>query len=281
MRVLLTGEVLRWLLGRSPVPLHDRPPFRADPDAARDALESLSPMVLAAGDPRGLLPSAEWARGFRSIDGLRSALPANPSAPALAGAELQPGADWLLYDAEGWAFTPPAEREDPPTAFRSFCRLVGSVGGARSICAPALTLVEGLPAPSGRSGSPWERYLAAGWPAVVGAVADGYVIQAQRLQRLRRLDEFAAFVAAAAQQARSAAASGRTLLVLAGLSTAGSGEPPRLDDLLDATARTAGVVDGYWLNVPRRGPACPSCPEAPPVELAFTLLRELARLVRR
>jgi hypothetical protein len=47
------------------------------------------------------------------------------------------------------------------------------------------------------------------------------------------------------------------------------------DDIPRAIAATRGVVDGYWLNIPRRGIYCPRCDDFRP-DLVIEVLRRLA-----
>jgi len=59
--------------------------------------------------------------------------------------------------------------------------------------------------------------------------------------------------------------------VRAGLSTNPSGHVSTGQTLFTDTLNTQGSVDGYWLNVPQRGTACPSCvPDgAPQVAVSY------------
>ncbi|MVU77410.1 hypothetical protein GPX89_09135 [Nocardia sp. ET3-3] len=63
-------------------------------------------------------------------------------------------------------------------------------------------------------------------------------------------------------------------MVLAGLSTNPSGQTVTADQVHAALDATRSFVDGYWLNIPQAGTACPRCGTAQP-QVAVTLLRQL------
>ena len=64
------------------------------------------------------------------------------------------------------------------------------------------------------------------------------------------------------------------VLVLAGLNTNPNGQRVTADDILRAIAATRGVVDGYWLNIPRPGIHCPRCNDFRP-DIAIEVRRRL------
>jgi hypothetical protein len=62
--------------------------------------------------------------------------------------------------------------------------------------------------------------------------------------------------------------------VLAGLSTNPPGAAVTSQQLTAAIRATSGVVSGYWLNIPGRGPRCPTC-NTPRPDLARQILGAL------
>jgi hypothetical protein len=61
--------------------------------------------------------------------------------------------------------------------------------------------------------------------------------------------------------------------VLAGLSTNPPGAAVDSQQLTAAIRATSRVVNGYWLNVPGRGPLCPTC-NAPRPDIGSQVLRD-------
>lgn len=157
------------------------------------------------------------------------------------------GIRWVMYDNEQWSLTPAAEQADPVRYERLFARLAHQ-HGYRVILAPAQDLVPGFDKNSFRAGQAvWKSYLAMGLASASARVADVYEIQAQPYEMgvYRSQHAYASFVAAAAAQARAA---NPAVAIYAGLST------QRVSDaaqLLQDYLATRGVVDGYWLNIPR------------------------------
>jgi hypothetical protein len=157
------------------------------------------------------------------------------------------GIRWVMYDNEQWSLTPAAEQADPVRYERLFAGLAHQQG-YRVILAPAQDLVPGFDKNSFRAGQAvWKSYLAMGLASASARVADVYEIQAQpyELGVYRSQHAYASFVLAAAAQARAA---NPAVAIYAGLST------QRVSDaaqLLQDYLATRGVVDGYWLNIPR------------------------------
>ena len=174
------------------------------------------------------------------------------------------GIHWLMYDNEQWPNTPADEQADPARYEQLFARL-GHRHGYQVILAPAQDLVPGFDKNSFRSGKPvWQAYLSAGLAAASARVADIYEIQAQpyEIGVYRSSHAYASFVAAAVAQARAA---NPGIVVYAGLSTQRVSSAAQL--LQDYLA-TRGLVDGYWLNVPRHD-------QPGPVALADQFLRNV------
>jgi hypothetical protein len=186
---------------------------------------------------------------------------------AVGREELPPGTSAVLYDPEAWSFTPAAEQRDLP---RAMARAAGLAHGQGLpiIIAPALSLTTVLAA---NSRAPrWRRYLELGLAAAAAEAADEVELQAQSLERDTRT--YASFVKAAAEQARAA---NPRVRLLAGLSTNPPGDRVTGRQLSAAVRATRGLVDGYWLNIPRPGPKCPTC-NPPQPGLGIDLLREHA-----
>ncbi|HWG24744.1 hypothetical protein [Actinospica sp.] len=161
----------------------------------------------------------------------------------------------VLYDVEDWSLTPKAQQQNPAKYEAEGYRLARA-RGVVFIAAPAMDLVRVLD-PSG-SGSVTQRFLNLDLIGQAARYADVVDIQAQGLEGGA---QYTSFVTAAAQQAR---AENPDVKVLAGLSTNPSGHTISAQ-VLEADANSVrGVVDGYWLNIPASGKACPTCGTAKP-----------------
>lgn len=176
---------------------------------------------------------------------------------ALAGHRLPTGTRVVLYDPEVWSFTPPSEQRDPVQAATRAAALAHA-HGLRIIVAPALNLTTVL-AP-GSSAPRWQRFLDLQLAARIARIADVLELQAQSLERSPAT--YASFVREAAAQARTA---NPRVTVLAGLSTNPPGAAVDSQQLTAAIQASWPTVDGYWLNIPGRGPHCPTCNPARPV----------------
>ena len=173
----------------------------------------------------------------------------------LRPAEFAGGTAAVLYDDEDWSLTPRAQQEDPVKYEAEGYRLARE-RGIVFIAAPATDLVRVLD-PDG-SGSVVQRFLSLDLIGRSARYADVVDIQAQGLEGSA---QYASFVTAAAAQARSANPDVR---VLAGLSTNPSGRAISSAVLIADADSVRGVVDGYWLNIPSAGTACPQCGTARP-----------------
>ncbi|MGD0927658.1 MAG: hypothetical protein ABR926_20970 [Streptosporangiaceae bacterium] len=170
---------------------------------------------------------------------------------AVSGGQLPAGTRAVLYDPEVWAFTPRGEQLDP----------AGAAGRARDIAhahrlalivAPALNLTTVRADPAG--GPRWRQFLRLGLAGAIAKVSDVLELQAQSLER--DPSTYATFVRDAAAQARAA---NPRVAILAGLSTNPPGAEVTSQQLTAAIHATRGIADGYWLNIPGRGPRCPTC----------------------
>ncbi len=175
---------------------------------------------------------------------------------AVSGGRLPAGTGALLYDPEAWSFTPRPEQLDPAAAARQ-ARDTAHAHGLALIVAPALNLATVRPHPGG--GPRWRQFLRLGLAASAARVSDVLELQAQSLER--DTSSYATFVREAAAQARAA---NPRVAILAGLSTNPPGAAVTSEQLTAAIHATREIVDGYWLNIPGRGPRCPTCGPARP-----------------
>jgi len=185
---------------------------------------------------------------------------------AVTGGWLPAGTYGVLYDPEAWSFTPVAEQRDPVRA-AARAAAVAHAHGLRLIVTPALNLTTIL-AP-GRQQPRWRAFLDLNLVARLAGVADIVELQAQSLER--DTATYTAFVQAATWQASAA---NPRVVVLAGLSTNPPGAPVDGKQLTAAIHATRFMVDGYWLNIPGRGPRCPTC-NAPRPDIAIQTLQSL------
>jgi len=185
---------------------------------------------------------------------------------AVTAGQLPAATYGVLYDPEAWPFTPAAEQRDPVRA-ATRAAAVAHAHGLRFIVTPALNLTSVL-----KPGNPeprWRQFLGLDLAGRLARVADAIEFQAQSLER--DTGTYTAFVQAAARQASSA---NHGISVLAGLSTNPPGAPVDSRHLTDAIEATRSVIDGYWLNIPGRGPRCPTC-NAPRPDIAIQTLQAL------
>ncbi len=173
----------------------------------------------------------------------------------------------ILYDNEGWRFTPAEEQSDPAFFMGAAGRAVRK-NGLLFITAPAVTIAK---LRTSGNAKPYAAYLQAGLAAAAARCADIFDIQAQGSER--NVDHYASFVAAAAAQARAA---NPAITVLAGISTNPNGQRVSADHILAAIEATRTHVDGYWLNIPKPGVYCPNCSEFRP-DIAIDVLHGLSR----
>ena len=184
---------------------------------------------------------------------------------AVTGNQLPAGARGVLYDPEAWSFTPAREQRDPAGAARQAMD-IAHAHGLKLICAPALNLTAVQP---GGPGPRWRQFIDLGLAGALARVCDVIELQAQSLER--DTGTYAAFVRAAAAQAREA---NPRVIVLAGLLTNPPGAEVSSQQLADAIRATRGLVSGYWLNIPGRGPRCPTC-NSPRPEVGLQALQAI------
>jgi hypothetical protein len=174
---------------------------------------------------------------------------------AVRSGQVPSDAYGVLYDPEAWAFTPPAEQQDPVAA-ASQAAQAAHARGLKLLVAPALNLtsVLGGSGSGTGSGARWQQFLRLGLIAHLARVADVVELQAQSLER--NTATYTSFVRQAAAQARAARAG---VTVLAGLSSNPPGPAVTSQHLAAVIRTTRSLVDGYWLNIPGQGARCPNC----------------------
>jgi hypothetical protein len=229
----------------------------ADPAARAKLRGALVYEILRPGQPPLAGITAKPVMTFASATALEA---------AVTGGRVPAGTYGVLYDPEAWSFTPAAEQRDPVQA-ATRAAAVAHAHGLRLIVTPALNLTTVL-APGSRQPR-WRAFLDLNLVARLAGVADIVEIQAQSLER--DTAAYTAFVQAATSQASTA---NPRIIVLAGLSTNPPGAPVDSRQLTAAVQATRSMVDGYWLNIPGRGPRCPTC-QAPRPDLAIQTLRSL------
>ena len=185
----------------------------------------------------------------------------------LAGPGLPTGTTAVLYDNEDWSATPAQEQRDP-AKYEELAAKLAHAHHLLLISTPATDLTDVL-APT--QSDHFAAYLRLGLAASAARYADVIDIQAQGSET--NLSRFTPFVKAAAAQARGA---NPHVIVLAGISTNPSGQRVSSAQFTDAYNAVRADVNGYWLNIPAQGTACPRC-GTPQPKVAVHLLQTLAR----
>ena len=184
-----------------------------------------------------------------------------------AGPGLPAGTTAVLYDNEDWSLTPAAEQRDP-AKYEELAAKLAHAHHLLLISTPATDLTDVL-APT--ESDHFAAYLRLGLAASAAKYADVIDIQAQGSET--NLSRFASFIKEAAAQARGA---NPHVIVLAGISTNPSGQPVSSAQFTGAYNAVRAYVNGYWLNIPAQGTACPKC-GTPQPKVAVPLLQMLAR----
>jgi hypothetical protein len=164
---------------------------------------------------------------------------------------LVPGTKALLYDPERWAFTPLEEQQDVVKYIGDAVSLAHQ-HGLQIIVTPALDLVLAL-APGTASGREVTEFFALGVEQAAAA-ADVVDIQAQSREHNPTL--YATFVLKAASVIHAARPEA---IVIAGLSTDPETGAVTAGTLAAAIDSVKNAVQGYWLNMPKKGAICPGC----------------------
>lgn len=228
---------MKWILNGPALPV-----LAADARANR-VLHNAQPLVMQRdGDPA--VPAAWNAlpmRSFTSYAHIERAFESNAVDPHVRA---------IMYDNEGWNFTPPEEQRDP----RGFTRKAADLVHAHHllfVSAPAVTITR-LLAPGAQKR--YDAYLRLMIAADSARYSDVYDIQAQG--SVRNIARYSEFVKRAAAQARAA---NPKVMILAGISTNPSGQRVTADDILHAIDATRDNVDGYWFNIPQPSAYSPNC----------------------
>jgi len=188
---------------------------------------------------------------------------------ALKSGRIPASAPYVVLDLEAWPLTPLAEQRNPIAAAEVAAR-AAKAAGKRLIFTPGVDLVRILTGQRLHGAALSAAYgrLLAGPGA---AVSDVFEIQAQSTEGT---PEAASFTSTALRAARAAHPG---VPVLVGLSTNPSGRRVTPEDLLQlARVALRAGADGFWLNVPEAGRACPRCGTAQP-QVAISFLEQLAR----
>jgi hypothetical protein len=160
-----------------------------------------------------------------------------------ASGSIPPSVRVVMYDPEGWSWTPRAERRDPVTAMRAFARAARAAGYSVIITPhPNLVGVNGAVCGAAGRETTSAAFLRCGLQAEAARLSDVVEIQAQWLEW--DPTAYRAFVESAAAQARRAPPG---VVVLAGLSTRFATDA---QTLLTAWDAVSDVVDGHYLAVP-------------------------------
>jgi hypothetical protein len=184
---------------------------------------------------------------------------------ALADGALPRGARAVLYDNEHWPLTPVAEQQNP-AKYEALAAAAVHAHHLLFVSTPATTLTDVLaPGATDR----YAAYLRLDLAASAARHADAIDIQAQGAEA--DLAKYVAFVRAAAAQARAA---NPRVLVFAGISTNPSGQQVTAAQFAAAVNAVRRYVNGFWLNIPAGGIACPRC-GTPQPQVALPLLRSL------
>ena len=249
---------MKWLLNGPAVA-----EFAKNPESRR-FFDNAEPFVIERKDDASRLPESWRAISVRSFTSYRAI------ERALSNGSVISNARAILYDNEGWKFTPEDEQRNPARYMKMAAEIVHGKG-LMFIAAPAVTLVKRLAPPSEKR---YDAYVRLEIAADAARYADVIDIQAQGSEKNVRL--FSNFVQRAAEQARTA---NPKVLVLAGISTNPNGQRVTAEEVHRAIVSTQPYVDGYWFNVPSRNEYCPGCTDFRP-DIAIDVLRMLGTSVR-
>lgn len=242
----------RWLISRTAIELIDG--YTGSDKLTTSAFDGPS-----TAETNGLEP--QWtSQRTASFDAYGSASTPRSFLYAIATGTVPPGTTYVLYDNEDWAMTPAAERADPGTYMAQFVDTAHAYG-YKAILAPSPDITTDMSCHNPAEAS-WANYLTAcDIPALVAAAhPDVFEIQAQPYEAVtstnRNCGCYQWLVTDAVAEAKAQA---HLPEVLAGLSTNPEGATIAATTLYADTLHTEGAVSGYWLNVPERSAACPSC----------------------
>jgi hypothetical protein len=185
---------------------------------------------------------------------------------AFADGTLPGGFKAVMYDNEGWPFTPPAEQRNPARYERLVARLLHR-HGLLYIATPGASLTRASGTMINNNNQ--ETYLVRDLAGLTARYANILDIQSQILQP--DIGAFTSFVRVAARQARAV---NPRIKVYVGIATGPEGELVTAQNLYDAYQSVRGVANGYWLNLSAKSSHCLQC-KAPLPGLAVDLLEQL------
>jgi len=203
------------------------------------------------------VPNATRVERFTSFATMQS---------AISGGQLMPGISAVMYDNEGWSFTPVNE-QNSPIQYAAQAEALAHQHHLLLIFTPAVNLANLSPASSG-SHDKYVNYLAEDMAAGSRA-SDVFDIQSQQAEGT---PQFTSFVTQAAAQARAA---NPNAVIMAGIGPNPSGRTVTSGQILGAVQAIRGEVSGFWLNMPAGTPQCPQCGTAQP-QVAVSFLQSLA-----
>jgi hypothetical protein len=202
----------------------------------------------------------------------------NPSSfeYAIANDTIPAGTVYVKYDDESWSLTPPAEQEDPGDYMAAFVQLAHE-NGYKAILTPAMDLTTDMSCYNPYDPS-WANYLYdCDIPALASeAEPDIFEIQAQSTEDDTSGASYCGCYQWIVQQAASNAGNYNDREeIFAGLSSDHDGIVSTGSNLYSDVINTLGAVDGYWLNTPVAGTACPACTPGGAPQVAAQLLWDL------
>lgn len=173
----------------------------------------------------------------------------------------------VMLDIEKWSFTPAQEQQHPVQTYAAFYKYAQyATAGHWIVAAPAFNLVKSV-IPTW-NGPVYPEFLKMRWAGRIAKYAGVYVIQAQGAER--NPARYAQLVDAVAEQVHAASPS---TLVLAGLSMNPSGQAIPESVLMQDISAVRANVSGFWLAIPSKDAACPSCAQHDP-EKAVRLITD-------
>lgn len=249
---------LRWIVGSSGLTRLKETPH--PPGLLRRAFDNNRTWLIVGSHPPTFLKTWRCRRvlGFRSYEVMEKRLGS-------------PKGIWgVLYDPESWPFTPMTERRNVPHYTALAAHLVHS-RGLKLIVTPATDLVRSIvpPHPGRTFENSVRDFVRLRLAEQTAPATDVYEIQSQGAETDKNL--FVWYVTQESAQVRSA---NRHAILLAGLSTNPHGLHVTAREVFNEVLATRHLVQGYWLNVPKGGPGCPTCGEAQP-QVGIELLKML------
>jgi hypothetical protein len=175
----------------------------------------------------------------------------------------------VVLDVERWPLTPVGEQQHPVRTYRLASELAASHWESL-IATPAFDLVKAVE-PNYR-GRIYPEFIRLDLAGRIAPYAQVYEIQAQGIEQ--NTAQYRLLVNTIAHQVRAV---NPKVIILAGLSTNPSGKVVRADSLIQDVRDTQSIVQGYWLNIPQAGLACPTCGTAKP-SVAIRLLNSVTAM---